>query len=294
MTQNNNLSVLPFYERLEEQNHRRSYAYGDIYPLYTPQDMLLPFQIVLGYRDRFVNAALFREDGTRYMYLHTELEEGGMKLVPFGSSGYSVLVYPGNMPMGLNLPEGRYYLRIATKDVNSNVAYYYSDIFTVVGDMTPYLKVEWWSEDDLVSDAWRIVYRTDEFRFRNIVYLATELGKPDYEFEEEGETRDGFFFAEKMISEKTYRFQFLAPEYLCDVMRFIRMADYVRITDKYGRVYDCDTFLITPKWETQGNLASVEAEFQTDTVAKAIGRGVAPTDLGDFNDDFNDDFYITD
>ena len=55
-------------------------------------------------------------------------------------------------------------------------------------------------------------------------------------------------------------------------MRFIRMADSIVITDKYGRTYNCDTFLMTPKWETQGNLASVEVEFQTNTVAKRIGR----------------------
>ena len=65
---------------------------------------------------------------------------------------------------------------------------------------------------------------------------------------------------------------FLASEYMCDVMRFVRMSDKVKVTDKYGRNYQCDTFLITPKWETQGDLASVEVEFQTNVVAKRIGR----------------------
>lgn len=83
----------------------------------------------------------------------------------------------------------------------------------------------------------------------------------------------------------------MAPEFLCDVMRFIRMADYIHITDKYGREYDCDTFLITPKWQTQGDLASVEIEFKTNTVVKKIGRGYNITaNKGDFNGDFNNDF----
>lgn len=73
-------------------------------------------------------------------------------------------------------------------------------------------------------------------------------------------------------------------------MRFIRMADYIHITDKYGREYDCDTFLITPKWQTQGDLASVEIEFETATVVKKIGRGIITTTKGDFNNDFNNDF----
>ena len=90
----------------------------------------------------------------------------------------------------------------------------------------------------------------------------------------EGEAREKIRAdrAEKQLSEKTYRFTVLAAEYVCDVMRFIRMADSIVITDKYGRTYNCDTFLMTPKWETQGNLASVEVEFQTNTVAKRIGR----------------------
>jgi hypothetical protein len=50
------------------------------------------------------------------------------------------------------------------------------------------------------------------------------------------------------------------------------MADHIKITDRYGNVYTADMFLMTPKWETQGNIASVEAEFQTSIIAKRIGR----------------------
>lgn len=50
------------------------------------------------------------------------------------------------------------------------------------------------------------------------------------------------------------------------------MSDFVTVYSQ-GRKYDCDTFLITPKWQTQGNLASVECEFECATVVKKIGRG---------------------
>jgi surface protein len=135
-----------------------------------------------------------------------------------------------------------------------------------------------------------VCYKTPLYRVKHFLYLATELGKPDYLFEEEGETRDGYFFPEKQLSEKVYRFTFVAPEYLCDVMRFIRLSDYVIVTDPYGREYKCDTFLITPKWLTQGDLASVECEFQTNTVAKKVGQSVSAVEMGDFNNDYNDDY----
>ena len=40
-----NFSVLPFYDSLEEQNSKKNYAYGDVYPLYMPKGVILPFQI---------------------------------------------------------------------------------------------------------------------------------------------------------------------------------------------------------------------------------------------------------
>jgi hypothetical protein len=161
--------------------------------------------------------------------------------------------------------------------------------------VSAYLKIEWWDVDDFVMDGARIVYPLGEDSwFKNCLLLNTELGKPDYEFNEEGEQRDGYFFPELQISEKKYKATFLASEYLCDVMRFIRMADYVKITDKYGNIYRADTFLITPKWETQGDLASVEVEFTCDTVAKKVGRGIFGLgEYGDFNDDYNNDYDIT-
>ena len=44
MIQNNNTSVLPWYTSINEQNHRKSYAYGAIYPLFAPADRLLPLR----------------------------------------------------------------------------------------------------------------------------------------------------------------------------------------------------------------------------------------------------------
>lgn len=165
---------------------------------------------------------------------------------------------------------------------------WYSEVFTVVQQMQPYLKIEWYDESDMIFEGGRIVYTSPQYH--NFLYFASELGKPDYEFTEEGETRDGYFFPEKQLSEKTYRCTVLAPEYLCDVMRMIRMADHVRVTDKYGRIYDCDTFLITPKWETQGDVASVEIEFDTATVVKKIGDGKTVLQRGDFNADYSSDY----
>ena len=72
------------------------------------------------------------------------------------------------------------------------------------------------------------------------------------------------------------------------------MSDNIRITDMYGTEYKVDTILLTPKWQTQGNLASVEVEFETSTVVKKLGLGLPGLSGGgfDFNNDFNKDFNI--
>lgn len=287
MIQNNNISVLPWYTSIEQQNHRKSYAYGTIYPLFTPKRTLLPFQIMRNTSSRNITGAqLYDKNGVLFADITTALKETGLQIVPFASLGYDVIVYPSLLPFAIDTPDGIYYARM-TDGVNV----WYSEMFTIVGDLSGYLKIEWYDVENFVFDAGQIVYQNP--KFHNVLYLSTELGKPEYTFEEEGETRDGYFFPEKQISEKTYRCMALAPEYLCDVMRFIRMSDKVFVTDKYGRQYDCDTFLVTPKWQTQGDLASVEIEFETATVAKKIGRGyITPGREGDFNNDFNNDFKI--
>lgn len=281
---NNNMSVLPWYTDIEQQNHRKSYAYGAIYPLYTPANTLLPFQIIRETRaNAITRVRIYYENGDLFRDITAEILESGLEIVRFAQKGYDVIVYPGVLPMAINQDDGQYYA-----ELTDGVQTWFSEVYTVVQDVTGYLRIEWHDVENMVCDAGTIVYKNPTFV--NRLYLCTELGKPEYQFEEEGEKRDGYFFVEKQISEKVYKCTILAPEYLCDVMRFIRMADFVTVRDKYDRVYNCDTFLVTPKWQTQGDLASVEIEFETDTVAKKIGRGYTIANKGDYNGDFNNDF----
>lgn len=287
MTTNNNISVLPWYKSIEEQNHRKSYAYGEVYPLFAQAGLLLPFQIIREHRANEVTTVnLYQRDGQPVASIAAQMAEAGLTIVPFAAYGYDVILYPALFPL-MSMFDGQYYMTLS-----DGVETWYSEVFTVVQDMAGYLKIEWYNDENLIFDGGQFVFANP--RFHNFLYLATEVGKPEYTFEEEGESRDGFFFPEKQLSEKRYKCNILAPEYLCDVMRLIRMCDHVRVTDKYGRIYNCDTFLITPEWQEQGDLASVEIEFETDTVVKKIGRGyTVPSGGADFNEDYNNDYLVT-
>ncbi len=406
MIPNNNLSVLPWYTSIDQQNARKWWVYGREYPLFTPAGFLLPFQVLrtpsriavyekgtaldivdsypgwqmniddgelvlsspqiadcslmqydclgldkiylenipLGVpRDGYVTCNIvFAEENTHVLAYRNEhytgvidVPEGassvwiqvinsedpvgsgsGYEAIQTGSvatpiasieiytrknelvgefinaispgitikvlADYDCIVYPAKLPFVSSFANGQYYAKMTD---GTNV--WYSEVFTVVNDIEAYLKLEWWDEEDFVMDAGTIVYTAPAFK--NVLYLQADIAKPEYVFEEEGETRDGYYFPTKQISEKRYRFAFFASEYLLDVMRFVRMSDFAQIT-KNGQVYTLDTFLMTPEWEDNGDVASVEAEFDTATVAKKIGVGYIKAQRGDFNDDFNKDY----
>lgn len=282
-TYNNNLSPVPFYPSLTEQNHRLSYAYGNIYPLYGSTSTLLPFQIMRAHSAADIDSIdVYTKDGEFVKSLLSEMNNAGLEIAEYPTYGIDIIKFPALYVMSTDLEEGQYYLAISDGENE-----WYSDILTLINDLSSYLMIEWSDVEDLVFDAGIINY---ENGYKNRIYFASELGKPEYEFEEEGESRDGYFFAQKQISAKTYKCNVLAPEYLVDAMRLIRLSDIVLVRDKYGRTYNCDTFLITPNWQTQGDLASVEIEFTAATVVKKIGVGYLRPNFGDYNIDYNDDY----
>ena len=287
MIQNNNLSPLPWYESIEQQNHRKPYAYGNIYPLITPSRTLLPFQFTRVNRVNkpITNVSLYTKNGTLVADITEVMKIAGLEIMAF--SGYDLIIFPSRGRLGIDPDDGIYYATMT-----DGVQTWWSEMFTIVHNTAGFVRVEWYDAENLYYAGGHIQYEFPQRGYyRNYVYLCTTLGKPDYEFEEEGETRDGYFFPEKQLSEKTYKYVHLAPEYLCDALRIVRLSDYKTVIAD-GVTYGCDTFQITPKWQTQGDLASVETEFQTNTVIKKIGRGVYPTpsNNGDFNNDFNNDF----
>lgn len=264
MGYNNNLSVLPFYTSLEQQNARKWWVYGKVYPLFTPGGKILPFQLKrINRRSGITGFSIYTKDGDLVQIYDLQIASMNIEIKVF--QGYDIIVFNGITNVQFTLDNGQYYI-VLTDGIET----WYSEIFTVVNDISGYLKLEWWDTEDMTLNNETIVYTNPSFK--NTLYLCSDIAKPEYLFNEDVTERDGYTFPVKQVSEKKYRFSFFASEYLLDVLRFVRMADYIKIT-KDGHTYDnIDTFLITPEWEDNGDIASVDAEFTTDTVAKKIGR----------------------
>ena len=277
MIPNNNLSILPLYESRAKQNHKKDYSFGEIYPLITPHKFILPFQKIRATRPdpvELVVAKIFNVRDEEILDVSDQMRATGLVINRYAQFGFDVIIYPGVNQMDIELEVGTYYL-----ELSDGTQTFYSEVFNMVADVSQMLKIEFWDNENVSFNSGLVDF-TNNFKF--IVYLNTQVGRPDYEFEEEVTKRDGYVFVEKQLSEKTYKFNFYAPEYLCDAMRIIRMMDNIVITNR-GEQYTADQFLISPKWQKGGYYADVESEFQCDTIVKKTGARFIPADNTDPN-----------
>ena len=292
---NNNLSPIPFYGSLEEQDFRKWYAYGVMYPHRVSSRNLVPFFFTVDSGDVDIdkvsvyqvccNEEVFGKGSYNLSFsdafsVHEE-EEGD---VPIGSL---IQAQCGHFPdanehttfyycapnIDLGLEKGTYFMQF---DLSTGQTVY-SDVFFVEpsADLDKsFVGIKWYDGSDLeLSDGGVIPYsHTQGKLYGNQIFLDTTIGMPEYSFTEDGEERDGRFFPIKQISEKVYKFKAIVPEYLCDCMRLIRLSDVVTITDQSGHTYNVEHFEMEVQWLDGGHFAEIECSFETDTVVKKIGK----------------------
>lgn len=277
------ISPLKFYDDFHKQNRYRSFAYGHVAPLITNPNVVSPFQLIVSGN---VSEVYVRSADTNKRVTGNVVErfkDAGLRNV--SNNGYNILLFLGIFPLsGVIDYEGQYWLEIHSG------GWYYSEVFCFDNNIDDCLKVEYWNpEGDFALKNGIIVLGSENFHF--ILLLKSELGKPEYSFEEEATKRLGYSFIESQVSKKTYKFNTVIPEYLCDAMRIIRLCSQKKITCK-GETYYAITFNMEVDWQEQGDLASVTCEFDVDNIITNLGGFKHENIGGDFNNDYNDDYDI--
>lgn len=291
---NNNLSPIPFYGSLAEQDFRKWYAYGGMYPHRVSSRNLVPFFFTIDktgvsidkvsiFQVCCADEEVFGKGSYNLSFsdafsVHKEEPIGNMIAALCGvvaGDGCSTIFYCApNINIGL--AKGAYFMQFdLTTDGGPMTVY--SDVFFVepYTDLNKFfVGIKWYDGSDLeLSDGGVIPYAHAIGKaYGNQIYLDTTIGMPEYSFTEDGEERDGRFFPIKQISEKVYKFKAIVPEYLCDCMRLIRLSDVVTITDQLGRTYNVEHFEMDVKWLDGGHLAEIDCSFETDTVVKKVGK----------------------
>lgn len=282
------LSPLKFYDKAIKQNHRKSYAFGHIAPLVMKQGVIDSFQFVLP-----PNVASIAPLSTLLMDAKTDsivanvgtaFIENGLAIKTL-DNGVKVLTYPGTFMFTDIKYEGIYYLIIG---VNPGLRYV-SEVFCFSNSLDDYLELEYWNPEADFSIKGGAITFADNFHFK--LRLCTELGKPEYKFEEEATKRLGYTFIESQVSSKVYKFNCILPEYLCDALRLVRLCSNKKVTSK-GEEYDLLTFDMEVDWQDQGDLASVTCELEVDNVIANLGGYRYEPIGGDFNNDYNNDYKI--
>lgn len=278
------ISPLKFYDDFHKQNRYRSFAYGHIAPLITNPNVVSPFQLIVSgdVSEVYVRSANTNKRVTSNVV--EKFKDAGLRNVTKDNK-YNILLFLGIFPLsGVIDYEGQYWLEIHSGE------WYYSEVFCFDNNIDDCLKVEYWNpEGDFALKNGIIVLGSENFHF--ILLLKSELGKPEYSFEEEATKRLGYSFIESQVSKKTYKFNAIIPEYICDAMRIIRLCSQKKITCK-GETYDAITFNMEVDWQEQGDLASVTCEFDVDNIITNLGGFKHEAIGGDFNNDYNNDYDI--
>lgn len=285
------LSPLKFYDDFHKQNRYRSFAYGHVAPLITNPNVVTPFCFCIGPKERdelyeIHEMTLYDANTNRPIPisgLTERFEDAGLVLEEI--NGYIIVWFRGIFPLsGVIDYEGQYFLAIP---IHGEI--YYSEVFCYTNDISDCLKIEYWNPEGNLYVGGKYPIFPSEKAFHYILLLKSELGKPEYSFEEEATKRLGYSFIESQVSKKTYKFNTVIPEYLCDAMRIIRLCSQKKITCK-DETYDAITFNMEVDWQEQGDLASVTCEFDVDNVITNFGGFKHENTGGDFNNDYNNDY----
>lgn len=246
--------------------YKKWYAYGKEFALPFSTTELPPFQFTVVNLPSFdpTTVEVFLVDeatGTRVatgvkIKVDSMDGHGSVLYVSPGSNVYAKSIEPGVYRAEFAIPEGETYVSTpicVTDGIETN---------------TNFVKLEYWNDEKLAYPNGFVTTGTDnDFKFQ--MYIPTTFFKPKYEFEEEITKRAGYKFLELQTCNKVFGFNFLAPEYICDALRLVRLSDYIRFTHD-GEYYNALNFEYSPDWQDNGYLAAIECQFETDTIIQKL------------------------
>ena len=265
MEVHNNFSPLAFRRKESKATYEKWYAFGKNYAIPASANTLTPFQFTE------LNIPVFDPDTIEVEVINEETGEAtktgvyvSFDVMP--EHGGVLYVSPGKNSFREALPQGTYRARFSIDD-----QVYISTPFCVIPGIetsSKYLLIEYWNDEKIAyPDGFITTGANNDFRYQ--MYVPATICKPKYEFEEELTKRAGYKFLELQTSTKVYAFTFVAPEFICDAMRLIRLSDYIRISHD-GEYYNALNFEFDVDWQEQLYLAAVDCQFETDSIIQKL------------------------
>lgn len=265
MEVHNNFSPLAFRKKESKATYEKWYAFGKNYAIPASANTLIPFQFT------DVNVGEVQPDSIEVVAVNQETGES-IKTGVYVSRddmpehGSVLYVSPGKNSFREALPQGTY-----RAEFSIGTQMYISTPFCVIPGIetsSKYLLIEYWNDEKIAYPGGFITTgANNDFRYQ--MHVPATICKPKYEFEEELTKRAGYKFLELQTSTKVYAFTFVAPEFICDAMRLIRLSDYIRISHD-GEYYNALNFEFDVDWQEQLYLAAVDCQFETDSIIQKL------------------------
>lgn len=265
MEVHNNFSPLAFRKKESKATYEKWYAFGKNYAIPASANTLTPFQFTE------LNIPVFDPNTIEVEVINEETGEAkksgvyvSFDVMP--EHGGVLYVSPGKNSFREALPQGTYRARFSI-----DYEVYISTPFCVIPGIetsSKYLLIEYWNDEKIAYPGGFITTgANNDFKYQ--MYVPATICKPKYEFEEELTKRAGYKFLELQTSTKVYAFTFVAPEFICDAMRLIRLSDYIRISHD-GEYYNALNFEFDVDWQEQLYLAAVDCQFETDSIIQKL------------------------
>lgn len=237
-----NLKAFPFYSSLQQQSRYTVPNAVDAAPLYAPNNRLLPFTIVKPTDGKLIDCFnIYHSTGQLAHSIPGNQVAYESFSAPDGND--YVFYYGATLPVTLNC--GSYY---------AEVLGWYSEVFSVVPDLSQLLKIEWRNDTNIAG----VLYQTG---FIQRCYLNTELSEPETKTEDEG-AEDGYgnFVPTLVKLQRFLKFEagLLAP-FLADALQALPLHNNVTV-GSYTKVKEITAKPDYPV-DGYGMLAVISIEF---------------------------------
>ena len=278
---NTNINTLPVIEDYKDQLHRQ--LWSEYVPIYTPINRLPPFQIITD----LLWASMIIEVYDIFDNLLQTIDntEAGVGVEVEGTN-YTIWYCLGG-ELSVDLPDKLVYCKyrwfVAGEEFNL-----YTEIFKPVSDTSTLVELTWWNDYDIpiAGGELKASFGGTQFYFKS--FIKAYIAQPEWTFIDNVDDREGYDYILSIISDKHFNFKFRTTELLMDALRVMRGADYIAISNKLKLYKVLYTEIGEASWSENGGSFDVEIKFKVDSIVKKISQA-KPT-LGDFNNDFNDDF----
>lgn len=268
------LNVLTWHDSKLDQERFKWYAYGRVHCVYTPVNLLPPFQIPIAKTGSSIDKVeIFDINDNLLADITTEMVDSGLDVLTFTDRDYDLIFFPSTVPMGTTFSRGTYWAKITIGGMEK-----YSETFGFLDDLSGFIKLEWCHHGPFNYKGGHIAYTTSGYGngYKNRIYLQTTLAKPNYPNDKQEEQRGGHKFNLFQVSSKEHIMVFKTTETVLDALRVVDLHDVVTL-EAGGKSYDVDEFLFNQEWTTDGDIAIVTASVFTNRVIVETPAGGGPS-----------------